>query len=312
MSALAAEQKAINLSQGYPDFPISPELIELVAHHMRQGHNQYAPMPGVPMLRQAISDKLEHTFSHRFDPDSEITVVAGATEGIYSALTAFVHEDDEVIIFDPAYDLYAPSVKLAGGKAVHLELEIPSFTIDWEKLEAAINPNTRVIVINNPNNPAGSVLTIDDMQKLSDLVVRNNLLVLSDEVYEHMVLKQPSLPSAQHRDCSTMAYDQDLADLMAQDLGPLPGLSEKKMFGGLAYMLNGNMLCGVHKDGAMYRVGKDNEAQALTLPGVGPMQFTGRRMGGMVEADEDAMQNAATRAKLTELVLSFVSPMPPK
>ena len=187
MSALAAEQQAINLSQGYPDFPISPELIELVAYYMKQGHNQYAPMPGVPVLRESISNKLEHTFSHRFDPDSEITVVAGATEGIYSALTAFVHKDDEVIIFDPAYDLYAPSVKLAGGKAVHLELEIPSFTINWEKLESAISPRTKVIVINNPNNPAGSVLTNDDMQKLSDLVVRHNLLVLSDEVYEHMV-----------------------------------------------------------------------------------------------------------------------------
>ena len=187
MSALAAEQEAINLSQGYPDFPISSELIELVAFHMRQGHNQYAPMPGVPALRQVISNKLEHTVGHRFDPDAEITVVAGATEGIYSALTAFVHKDDEVIIFDPAYDLYAPSVKLAGGKAVHIELEVPSFTINWQKLESAISPRTKVMVINNPNNPAGSVLTIDDMQRLSDLAVRHNLLVLSDEVYEHMV-----------------------------------------------------------------------------------------------------------------------------
>lgn len=187
MSAMAAEYGAINLSQGYPDFPISTELIGLVNQYMSRHFNQYAPMPGVPSLRNQISQKLKYTLDLEFDPDKEITVVAGATEGLYSAITAFVHQEDEVIIFDPAYDLYAPSVQLAGGVPIHLELELPDFTINWKQLEAAISDRTRVIVINNPNNPAGSVLTEDDLQKLAKLVEQNDLLILSDEVYEHMV-----------------------------------------------------------------------------------------------------------------------------
>lgn len=187
MSAMAEEFRAINLSQGYPDFPISQELIELVNFYMREGHNQYAPMPGVPKLRNQIVQKLGEDLNEEFDADNEVTIVAGATEGLYSALTAFVQKDDEVIIFDPAYDLYAPAVQLSGGKPVHLELELPDFTINWKHLESAISPRTRIIVINNPNNPAGSVLTERDLRRLSDLVVKHDLLIISDEVYEHMV-----------------------------------------------------------------------------------------------------------------------------
>ncbi len=184
---MAAEYRAINLSQGYPDFPISSELISLVDHYMRNNHNQYAPMPGVPELRHQISNKLEHTLDQNFDPDREITVVAGATEGVYAALTAFVHQGDEVIIFDPAYDLYAPSVILSGGTPVHLELELPNFSINWQELEASITDRTRVLMINNPNNPAGSILTAEDLRKLSEIVIKNDLIIISDEVYEHMV-----------------------------------------------------------------------------------------------------------------------------
>ena len=187
MSAMAAECNAINLSQGYPDFPISSELIDLVNFYMKQGHNQYAPMPGVPVLRQQIATKLGESLDVAFDPDHEVLVVAGATEGLYSALMAFIRQGEEAIIFDPAYDLYAPSVILAGGNPVHLELELPNFTINWEELESAINSNTRVIVVNNPNNPAGSVLTGEDLDRLAKLAVKNDLLVISDEVYEHMV-----------------------------------------------------------------------------------------------------------------------------
>jgi methionine aminotransferase len=187
MSAMAAEYNAINLSQGYPDFPISGELISLVHHYMLADHNQYAPMPGTPALRQSISNKLELSHGLLFDPDKEITIVAGATEGLYSALNAFIHRGEEAIIFDPAYDLYAPSVKLAGGIPVHLELELPSFTINWEQLESAITDMTRVIVINNPNNPAGCVLSEEDLIRLSEIAERHNLIVISDEAYEHMV-----------------------------------------------------------------------------------------------------------------------------
>lgn len=187
MSAMAAEHNAINLSQGYPDFPVSAQLIDLVRHYMMNGHNQYAPMPGVPALRNQIANKLKNSLDCDFDADGEVTVVAGATEGLYATLTAFVHVGDEVIIFDPAYDLYAPAVQLSGGIPVHLELELSDFTINWEQLESMISTRTRLIVINNPNNPAGSVLTQEDLLRLSELVVQHDLMLISDEVYEHMV-----------------------------------------------------------------------------------------------------------------------------
>ena len=187
MSAMAAEYNAINLSQGYPDFPISTQLIDLVRHYMLKGHNQYAPMPGEPVLRKQIANKLNDSWDYDFDANQEITVTAGATEGLFATITALVQKGDEVIIFDPAYDAYAPAVQLSGGISVHLELQLPYFTIDWVQLEAAITSRTKVIVINNPNNPAGSILTVEDLQRLSDLVVRHDLMLISDEVYEHMV-----------------------------------------------------------------------------------------------------------------------------
>lgn len=187
MSAMAAQHNAINLSQGFPDFPISAQLIDLVRHYMLSGHNQYAPMPGVPVLRQQIANKLNNHLGYNFDANQEITVTAGATEGLFAAITALVHRGDEVIIFDPAYDAYVPVIQLSGGIPVHLELQLPDFTIDWEQLEAAISHRTKVVIINNPNNPAGSIMTAEDIQRLSDLVVQHDLILISDEVYEHMV-----------------------------------------------------------------------------------------------------------------------------
>ncbi len=187
MSAMAAEHNAINLSQGYPDFPVSAQLIDLVRHYMMTDHNQYAPMPGVAVLRQQIANKLNDNLEFNFDADREITVTAGATEGLFATITALVQKGDEVIIFDPAYDAYAPAVQLSGGTPVHLELQLPHFTINWGQLEAVISHRTKVIVINNPNNPAGSILSVEDFQRLSDLVVRHDLMLISDEVYEHMV-----------------------------------------------------------------------------------------------------------------------------
>jgi len=210
MSAMAAEHQAINLSQGYPDFPISPQLIDLVNYYMVKGYNQYAPMPGVPALRQQIAKKLGESLDLDFDPDREVLIVAGATEGLYSAITAFIGRGDEVIIFDPAYDLYAPSVVLAGGRPVHLELTLPDFTINWKQLESAITDHTRAIVINNPNNPAGSVLTAEDLGRLADIANEHDLLVISDEAYEHMVYHpeghQPILKFPELRERSIGVY----------------------------------------------------------------------------------------------------------
>lgn len=187
MSALAVEHNAINLSQGFPDFPLDSHLIDLVKHYMSSGHNQYAPMPGIPALRKQIAAKLKPYHAQPFDADEEITITSGATEGLFATLNALIHPRDEVIIFDPAYDLYAPAVMLAGGKPVHLELMLPEFSINWEQLEQAIGSQTRAIVINNPNNPAGSILHGEELERLRDLVVSRDLIIISDEVYEHMV-----------------------------------------------------------------------------------------------------------------------------
>jgi len=187
MSALAQEHQAINLSQGFPDFSIDPQLIKLVEYYMNKGHNQYAPMPGVPELRQAIAQKLNKSGQTPFDPHQEITITAGATEGLYSALTALINHGDEVIIFDPSYDLYAPVVALCGASAIHVELSLPNFEIDWSQLESRVTDRTKAIIINNPNNPAGSIMPLAELERLSELVVSKNLILFSDEVYEHMV-----------------------------------------------------------------------------------------------------------------------------
>ena len=187
MSALAAECDALNLSQGFPDFDAPEALREAMARHVMAGHNQYAPMAGVMHLREQIAAQQCLHRDISCDPDSEITVVPGATEGIFCAIMACVHAGDEVILLDPCYDSYQPSVELAGGRAVHVPLAAGSFALDRELLEAALSPRTRLIVINSPHNPSGSTLTPDDLRYLQALVERHDLLVISDEVYEHLV-----------------------------------------------------------------------------------------------------------------------------
>ncbi len=187
MSKMAADHNAINLSQGFPDFPISEQLIGLVQEGMRQGMNQYAPMPGLPMLREAIAQKLADTYGITCDPETEITVTAGGTQALYATFTALVNPGDEVIIFDPAYDSYDPVVRINQGRPVHRQLKPPNFSIDWDEVEATVNEKTKAIVINTPHNPSGAVLSHDDMLRLSKIVTANNLYLISDEVYEHII-----------------------------------------------------------------------------------------------------------------------------
>jgi len=190
MSQLAAECGAINLSQGYPDFSAPEELLDLVARHLQAGHNQYAPMAGLPELREQIALKTERMYGRKTDPDSEVTVTSGATEALFSAIEAFVNQGQEVIVFDPAYDSYEPAIKLAGGHAVHVAMLAPDFRIDWNRVTDAINENTRMMILNTPHNPTGSVLTDDDIKTLDDLTRGTEILVLGDEVYEHMLYDQ--------------------------------------------------------------------------------------------------------------------------
>lgn len=187
MSKLAQEHNAINLSQGFPNFPCSSELVSLVSKYMQQGQNQYAPMQGVMALREAISQKTEKLYGTFYAPESEITITAGATQAIYTAITAVVNEGDEVIIFSPAYDCYEPAIELNGGKTIHIDLDFPSYTINWEKVKKVINHRTRMIIINTPHNPSGSILKKDDLLELEKITSGTDILVLSDEVYEHMV-----------------------------------------------------------------------------------------------------------------------------
>lgn len=187
MSQLANEHNAVNLSQGFPDFPISEELIQLVDHYMKKGYNQYAPMPGIPELRKQISKMFKKNHGANYDPDSEINIVAGATEGIYSAISAFVTKGDEVIIFEPAYDSYAPSVTVNGGLVKYARLQYPDYKINWNELPKMISSNTKMIIINTPHNPTGSVLSEDDMKRLEALIKGRDIIVLSDEVYEHLI-----------------------------------------------------------------------------------------------------------------------------
>ena len=187
MSHLAQKEKAINLSQGYPDFPTSPELIELVSEAMREGFNQYAPMPGIIPLREVISEKIESLYGTTYHPESEITVTAGATQAIYTIISAMVQHDDEVIIFAPAYDCYEPSIRLNGGKAIEIELRPPSYGIPWDQLDSAIGKKTKMIIINTPHNPTGTVLSRKDMMQLEKMVRNTDIVILSDEVYEHIV-----------------------------------------------------------------------------------------------------------------------------
>jgi len=187
MSQLAADCDAINLSQGYPDFAVPERLLERVIHHLRSGHNQYAPMAGIPELRDQIAAKTERLYGRPTNPDTEVTVTSGATEALFSAIDAFVHPGQEVIVFDPAYDSYDPAIRLAGGTAVHVPLHTPGFGIDWQRVGNAINPSTRMIILNTPHNPTGAVLDSDDLSTLADLVHNTDIILLGDEVYEHII-----------------------------------------------------------------------------------------------------------------------------
>ncbi len=186
MSKMALDYNAINLSQGFPDFMIDDTLIQLVDRYMREGHNQYAPMPGTPVLRNVIADVVKRSFGHEADPETEITITSGATESIFSVISAFISAGDEVIMFDPSYDSYDPSVRLNGGIPVHINMT-PAFGIDWEQVKARITPATRMIIINTPHNPSGSILRESDLQELSRIAEAHDLLVLSDEVYERLI-----------------------------------------------------------------------------------------------------------------------------
>jgi methionine aminotransferase len=187
MSKMAHECGAINLSQGFPDFPVDEEIIELVSKAMRDGHNQYAPMPGAPTLRKAISAVVQRTYQRTIDAETEITITAGATEAIYSTIAAFVSAGDEVILFDPAYDSYSPSIRLNGGVPVHINLRFPEFSIDWGEVRARITIRTKIIMVNTPHNPCGVVLKQADLLQLEAIAVEYNLIVLSDEVYERLI-----------------------------------------------------------------------------------------------------------------------------
>lgn len=184
---MAQEHGAINLSQGFPDFDCPERLRELVAAHLNDRKNQYPPMAGIPELRLQIALKVRDYYGYAADPETEVTVTSGATEALFDAVQAVVAAGDEVIVFDPAYDSYEPAVQIAGGKTVHIPLTIPNYGIDWSRLSDAISSRTRLIIINSPHNPCGSILTNADYDKLAELIRDRNILVLSDEVYEHMV-----------------------------------------------------------------------------------------------------------------------------
>ena len=196
MSALATKHKAINLSQGFPDFPVSAKLISLINKQMQNGKNQYAPMPGVSDLRKALADKIEKLYNYKVNPDSEITITAGATQALFTSITAFVGVGDEVIIFEPAYDSYAPAVKLNGGIPKYYSLNYPDFTIDWNEVKKLISKKTKMLIFNTPNNPGGFVFSDTDMKMLEEITRNTNIVVISDEVYEHIIFDKLTHQSA--------------------------------------------------------------------------------------------------------------------
>ncbi|GGP23195.1 methionine aminotransferase [Silvimonas iriomotensis] len=187
MSQLAAEHGAINLSQGFPDFPCAPELLEDVHQAMLAGHNQYAPMPGLPALRQALATKLAQSRGVTVNPDTEITITAGATQALFTAIATVLHAGDEALILDPSYDSYAPAIRAQGALPVRISLAAPAFVVDWDQVRAAVTPRTRLIIVNNPNNPATSVFSRADLDALAAIAKAHDLIVLADEVYEHLV-----------------------------------------------------------------------------------------------------------------------------
>lgn len=187
MSALATQHKGVNLGQGFPDFDCDPKLVDGVTAAMQQGHNQYPPMPGVPALRQAIAAKIEAVYARQYSADTEITITAGATQAILTAILCCVGPGDEVIVLEPCYDSYVPNIELTGATVVRVPLTPGTFRPDFDKIGAALSPKTRAIIINSPNNPSGTVWSPEDMRRLDELLAATRVLVISDEVYEHMV-----------------------------------------------------------------------------------------------------------------------------
>jgi len=209
MSQLAIDHGAVNLGQGFPDFACDPALVDLVTDAMRGGHNQYPPMTGLPALRQAIAAKIETTYGHRYDANTEITVTAGASQAIQSAILAVVHPGDEVIVIEPAYDCYAPAIALAGGIVVPvtMRLDADGYRVEWADVRAAVTPRTRMVVINTPHNPTGTILRQADLDALVAIVQDTQILVLSDEVYEHMVFDgEPHASVARHPALAERAF----------------------------------------------------------------------------------------------------------
>ena len=207
MTKMANEHGAINLSQGFPDFDIDPKLVALVHENMVKGHNQYATMPGVAPLRQILAQVIRETYDHTVSWETDITITSGATEGIFACISAFISPGDEVILFDPAYDSYDPAIRLNGGIPVQINLTFPDFSIDWDQVKKKITSRTRMIMINTPHNPTGSVLKRNDLEELETIALKHNLIVLSDEVYERLI------------------YD----DLVHQSVLSFPGLASQSL-----------------------------------------------------------------------------------
>lgn len=198
---MAKEHGAINLSQGFPGYEIDPQLIKMVDKYMQKGLNQYAPMTGIPELRKAISKMHLDASGFEYDFETEITITSGATQGIYTAISSIISEGDEVIVFEPAYDSYVPTIKANGGKPVYISLEHPTYKIDWRDVNKRISSKTKMIIINNPHNPTGAVLTDQDLKELSKIVKGSNIIILSDEVYQHIIYDGQT-------HCSVMNYPE--------------------------------------------------------------------------------------------------------
>ena len=187
MSALAKEHQAINLGQGFPDYDCSPELRACVSKHLNEGKNQYCPMPGLLALRIAICDKIKRSYDVSLNPNTQVCVTAGATQALFTAIAAFIHSGDEVIVMEPAYDSYIPAIQIAGGVAVSYSMQYPDYKIDWDHIATLITDRTRMIIINTPHNPTGTILDQEDLVALENLVSKHDLILLSDEVYEHLI-----------------------------------------------------------------------------------------------------------------------------
>ncbi|CRM59387.1 MULTISPECIES: pyridoxal phosphate-dependent aminotransferase [Pseudomonas] len=207
MSQLAADTGAINLSQGFPDFNGPQDLLDAVGRHIASGHNQYAPMSGLPALRQQVAAKIARSYGVSVDADREVTITPGATQGIFCAIQAVIRNGDEVIIFDPCYDSYAPSVELAGGRCVHLQLGLQDFSLDLERIKAALSPRTRMIVLNTPHNPSGALVSREELDQLAELIRGRDIYLLSDEVYEHLVFDDvPHVSVLAHEELYSRAF----------------------------------------------------------------------------------------------------------